>query len=152
MPLKPVSCPVLRKSLTELSSPRPEMVMVATPSHPLVRALRKANVDNNAEEATTCQPVLFEKVQGSVVSCSSLISTCCLTPPPSPLHAIQSTEHLFPHCVLQHKHSPENRQLYGKLRVTVAPQGPHKSLQRGPYLHLPSILQQSLQFFLGVWL
>ena len=42
--------------------------MLATPSHTLVDALGKANIDNNAKEATTCQPVLVEKVQASAVN------------------------------------------------------------------------------------
>jgi len=42
--------------------------MLATQSHTLVDALGQANMDTNAKEATTFQPVLVEKVQTSAVN------------------------------------------------------------------------------------
>lgn len=54
------------------------MLTLATQSHTLVDTLGKPNINNNAKEATTFQPVLAENVQASAVNHSLLILTYCL--------------------------------------------------------------------------
>lgn len=106
------------------------MVTLATQSDTLVGTLGKANINNNAKEATTSQPVLVEKVQASAVNHSLLILTSCLAIIICCSMPIQSTEHLFPCYVLRYNLSPVSPQLC----VTVAlhgPCGPHKGLQHG---------------------
>lgn len=69
---------MLKKSLADHFSPAQRWWCWPQQSHTLVDALGKANTNNNAKKATTCQPVFIEKVQASAVNHSLLILTYCL--------------------------------------------------------------------------